>query len=53
MIWNRPLTGDERTKKIFAVLPVKAGNEIRWMGRVAIHQSYNTDRPGWNNDWFE
>jgi len=50
----RPYAGEERVIRKFAFLPVVAGNEIRWLCFVDIHQSYDTKRHHkWTNDWFE
>lgn len=50
---RRPYTGEERVIRKFAIFPVASNGEIRWFETVVIHQSYNTKRSGWNNDWFE
>lgn len=47
------LTGEERTIERFALFPIKANGETRWLELVTIHQSYNTENSAWNNDWFE
>lgn len=46
-----PITGSGRTVRKFALLPIKIDNEIYWLEWVTFHQSYNTKKPGWNNDW--
>lgn len=53
MRFDKPYTGEERVVSKFALLPICAGDEVRWLERCFIHQSYGTDKPGWNNDWFE
>lgn len=53
MVWKLPITGEVRTVKRFAILPTIIGNEVWWLESIIIHQSYNTQHPGWNNDWAE
>ena len=51
MRWLGNLCGDERTVKKFALFPIEANGEWRWMEFVTIHQTW---RGGWwHNDWFE
>lgn len=52
MRWDRPITGETRVRRWFALFPVKAGDEVRWLEFVTVHQSYNTSSFGWCNDWF-
>lgn len=49
---HNPLTGQTRIRSWFAILPVTAGNETRWLEKVTLEQSYNTQQPGWCNDRF-
>lgn len=53
MRFKRPYRGATRVVSKFAVLPIRAGNEVRWLEHCFIHQTYGTAKPGWNNDWFE
>ena len=53
MVWKLPTTGDIRTVKRFAILPTVIDREVWWLESIVIHQSYNTRRHGWNNDWVE
>lgn len=40
-----PSAGSVRYKKKFLLLPVRIGNETRWLERAVIRQTY---RPEWN-----
>lgn len=53
MVWRLPITGDVRIVHRFAILPIIAGNEVFWLESIIIHQSYNAQHRGWNNDWAE
>lgn len=46
-----PFTGEEREVRMFAIVPIIIDREIYWLEWVTIHQTYNTRKPGWNNDW--
>ena len=51
MKFNKPITGTEREIKKFAWYPTKINGTIYWLKWITIHQSYNAEYSGWNNDW--
>jgi hypothetical protein len=51
MKFHKPITGDTRNILKFAWYPIRIGNVVYWLEWITIHQSYNTKRSGWNNDW--
>ena len=53
MVWKLPITGETRTVTRFAFLPTRINNEVWWLESIIMHQSYNTQHCGWNNDWAE
>jgi len=53
VVCRLPITGETRTVTRFAILPTVIDNEVWWLESIIIHQSYNTRRRGWNNDWAE
>lgn len=38
MRWNKPHYGATRTITRFALFPIEAGNEVRWLENVTIRQ---------------
>ena len=50
MVWKLPITGETRTVARFAFLPTRINNEVWWLESIIMHQSYNTQHRGWNND---
>ena len=50
MKWLKNICGDERNVKRFALFPIKANCEYRWLEFVNIHQTWNGEK--WTNDWF-
>lgn len=46
-----PICGEERVVEKFALIPVYASNEWRWMEKVKVHQTWHGLH--WSNDWFE
>jgi hypothetical protein len=53
VVWKLPITGETRTVTRFTFLPTVIGDEVWWLESIIIHQSYNTQHRGWNNDWAE
>lgn len=53
MVWKLPVTGETRVVRRFTILPTVIGHEVWWLELITIHQSYNTQHRGWNNDWAE
>ena len=43
MRWSNPKNGDVRTIAKFALLPIFANGEWRWMERVTIEQKFKSD----------
>ena len=41
MRWNAAQIGDTREMETFAILPIKAGYEWRWLEWVVIEQKFN------------
>jgi hypothetical protein len=54
MKWTveNPKFGDIRIKTKFALFPIIAGKECRWLERVSILQIYSTAWSGWKNQYF-
>ena len=48
-----PFTGEQRVVTRFALFPIKIHGTVYWLEKIRIHQSYNTCRRGWCNDWVE
>lgn len=46
-----PICGEEREVEKFALIPVYASNEWRWLEKVKVHQTWHGLH--WSNDWFE
>lgn len=46
-----PTTGETRTVRKFAWYPMKINGAVYWLEWITVHQSYNTEYPGWNNDY--
>lgn len=53
MVWRLPIPGETRVINRFTIFPMIIGNEVWWLEHIVIHQSYNTQHRGWNNDWAE
>ena len=51
MRWNKPIYGETREISQFAIIPVLAGYEWRWLELVVIEQRYNGFR--WENMRFK
>ena len=56
MKWKKPINYDKRIVKRFALLPIEADKEVRWLETVYIEQEYReyflSDFRGWENNWF-
>lgn len=54
MRFYKPEYLDVRVIKRFSILPIRAGNETRWLERVMILQKYIPGAPsfGWHNVKF-
>ena len=48
---HKPITGEEREITKFAWRPMKINGHVYWLEWITVHQSYNTEHSGWNNDW--
>lgn len=42
MRWNTPEIGDERVRSGITIIPMKIGDETRWMERVKWREEYKT-----------
>ena len=40
MRWNEPKSGDIKTKKKFAILPIEANGEVRWLEQVVVKYQF-------------
>lgn len=40
MRWSKARYGDEKTKKKFAIFPIKAKGEVRWLEWVTVRYKY-------------
>jgi hypothetical protein len=55
MRWAKPKSGDVKIKKKFAILPITAGDEIRWLEFVTVKYKYCYDKYnvlGWHKICF-
>ena len=43
MRWFKPTCGDTKIKKKFAILPIKIGNETRWLECVTVKYVYDSN----------
>ena len=50
MRWNEPAIGAIRIISCFALFPIKAGHETRWLERVYVAQKYL--RGPFGNSWI-
>ena len=51
MKFEMPMTGEEREVYIFPMVPTEINGTVYWFEKIKVHQSYNTRKLGWNNDW--
>ena len=51
MQFRLPITGEQREVVKFMLFPTKINGIIYWLERIKIHQSYNTRKRRWSNDW--
>lgn len=51
MRWLGNFVGEERVVRKFAIFPIEANGEWRWLEFVIIHQTWLGG--SWHNDWFE
>ena len=55
---KQPKHGDERIVERFAIIPVYIGNEIRWLEKVKINQTYHgfmevDGEPDEDSGWYD
>ena len=48
---RRPVHGQTRQRKWFAIFPVKIGRHIRWLETVHVKQVYHDTGKVWNEGW--
>lgn len=51
MRWIGKIYGEQRIIRRFAIFPIKANSEWRWLEFVKIRQTWYGG--SWHNDWFE